>query len=160
MSRHRTERLNTIQEQILTDITGSAIWDQGLPRSRLAIDFVKMFHLSKERVQNRGSLNHGALAKVVRSMWIVGLSVIDVPTIIEVLFWTKNRKRPWCSWRFPQRLSDVSGVISMALPMFLIQGQRSAPAWGDTGFLVYDFSTKTLMIKTKAHSVHLIFANC
>ena len=69
MSRHKDrERLNEIQEQILTDIPGSAISaDQAYREADLAIDFCEdVPPLSKERVQKIVEIfeSHGALAKV------------------------------------------------------------------------------------------------
>ena len=68
-SRHQDrERLNAIQEQILTDIPGSAISaDQAYREADLAIDFCEdVPPLSKERVQKIVEIfeSHGALAKV------------------------------------------------------------------------------------------------
>ena len=68
-SRHKDrERLNAIQEQILTDIPGSALSaDQAYREADLAIDFCEdVPPLSKERVQKIVEIfeSHGALAKV------------------------------------------------------------------------------------------------
>ena len=68
-SRHKDrERLNAIQEQILTDIPGSAISaDQAYREADLAIDFCEdVTPLSMERVQKIVEIfeSHGALAKV------------------------------------------------------------------------------------------------
>ena len=57
----------------------------------------------------------------------------------------------------------VANVLDFKSDSLILLQHGSLKKEGDTGFQrwpISDFSTKTLMIKTKAHSVHLIFANC
>ena len=71
-SRHKDrERLNAIQEQILTDIPGSALSaDQAYREADLAIDFCEdVPPLSKERVQN--------IVEIFEISWSTGQSQFD-----------------------------------------------------------------------------------